>query len=179
MTEPALHGIVGEFATPRGAVTAARQLREAGFQHVDAYTPYPIEELNEVVHSGHGIWLAMATLVGAVFGAVSSTFVQYWAAAIDYPLNIGGRPYNSWPAFTVSSFEFTLLFALTAGFLAFLAASRLPLLYHPVFAAPDFARASQDRFFLSVESSDPHFNAAAVRAILERHGAVAIDGVVA
>jgi len=179
MTEPALHGIVGEFPTSLGAVTAARQLRDAGFRHIDAYTPYPIEALNEVVHSGRGIGLAMATLAGAVFGAVGSTFVQYWAAAIDYPLNIGGRPLNSWPAFTVSSFEFTLLFALAAGFLAFLAASRLPLLYHPVFAAADFVRASQDRFFLSVESSDPHFDAAAVRAILERHGAAAIDEVFA
>ena len=179
MTKPAPYGIVGEFPTSLGAVTAARQLREAGFRHIDAYTPYPIEELNEIVHSGHGIWLAMATLAGAVFGAVSSTFVQYWAAAIDYPLNIGGRPYNSWPAFTVSSFEFTLLFAIAAGFLALLAASRLPRLYHPVFAATDFARASQDRFFLSVESSDPHFDAAAVHAILERHGAAAIEEVVA
>ena len=179
MSEPALHGIVGEFPTSLGAIAAARQLREAGFRHIDAYTPYPIEELNEVVQSGHAIGLAMATLAGAVFGAVSSTFVQYWAAAIDDPLNSGGQPYNSWPAFRVSSFEFTLLFALAAGFLAFLAASRLPLLYDPVFAAADFARASQDRFFLSIESSDPHFDAAAVRAILERHGAAAIDAVFA
>jgi hypothetical protein len=179
MTEAALHGIVGEFPALPGVVAAAHELRQAGFRHLDAYTPYPVEELNEAVHSGHGIWLGLATLAGAVFGAVTSTFVQYWAAAIDYPLNIGGRPYNSWPAFTVSSFEFTLLFALAAGFLAFLAASRLPLLYHPVFAAADFARASQDRFFLSVESSDPRFDAGAVRAILERHGAAAIDEVFA
>ena len=129
--------------------------------------------------SGHGIWLGVATLGGALFGAVAGTFVQYWAAAISYPLNIGGRPYNSWPAFTVSSFEVTLLCAIAVGFVAFLAASRLPLLYHPVFVAPNFARASQDRFFLSVESSDPHFDAGAVRAILERHGAAAIEEVLA
>jgi hypothetical protein len=110
---------------------------------------------------------------------VTATFVQYWAAAIDYPLNIGGRPLNSWPAFTVSSFEVTLLFAIAGGFVAFLAAGRLPLLYHPVFAAADFARASQDRFFLSIEAHDAHFDRAAVRAILERHGAAAIDEVFA
>src|SRR5437764_843752 len=103
--------------------------------------------------------------------------VLHWAAAISYPLNIGGRPYNSWPAFTVSSFEVTLLFAIAAGFAAFLAASRLPLLYHPGFLAPNFARASQDRFFLSIEARDPRYDAATIRAILDRHGAMAIDEV--
>src|ERR1041385_4849497 len=91
MTEAALHGIVGEFPASPGVVAAAHELRQAGFRHIDAYTPYPVEELNEVEHSGHGSWLALATIAGAAFGAVTSTFVQYWAAAIDYPLNIGGR----------------------------------------------------------------------------------------
>jgi hypothetical protein len=177
MSEPALYGIVGEFPTPVGAVTAARQLYDSGFRRIEAHTPYPVEEFDEVVRSGHGIWLGIAPLAGAAFGAVAGTFVQYWAAAISYPLNIGGRPYNSWPAFTVSSFEVTLLFAVAAGFIAFLAASRLPLLYHPVFVATNFARASQDRFFLSVEARDPRFDATTIRAILERHGALTIDEV--
>ena len=179
MSELHLYGIVGEFPTPRDAAAAADELRAAGLRQIDAYTPYPVAEIDAVLPRRRRQGVAPVTLAGAVLGAVTATFVQYWAAAIDYPLNIGGRPYNSWPAFTVSSFEFTLLFALAAGFLAFLAASRLPLLYHPVFAAADFVRASQDRFFLSVESSDPHFDAAAVRAILERHGAAAIDEVFA
>jgi hypothetical protein len=178
MSDPApLYGIIGEFPTPVGAVAAARQLREIRVRLIDAYTPYPVEELDEVLRTPPGLGVALTTLAGAVFGAVSSTFVQYWAAAIDYPINVGGRPYNSWPAFTVSSFEVTLLFAVIFAFLAFLASSRLPLLFHPVFGAADFARASQDRFFLAVEAADPHFDAATVRAILERHGAAPIDEV--
>ena len=177
MSEPALYGIVAEFPTPLGAVTAARELHENGFRQIEAHTPYPVEELDEVVRSGHGVWLGIATLAGAVFGAIAGTVVQYWAAVISYPVNVGGRPYNSWPAFTVSSFEVTLLFAVAAGFVAFLATSRLPLLYHPVFVAANFGRASQDRFFLSVEAHDPRFDAATIRAILDRHGALSIDEV--
>ena len=178
MREPALYGIVGEFATAQAAAAAAYQLREAGLRHIDAHTPFPVTELDDALpHEPRRLEIAPMTLAGALIGAISSTFVQYWAAAIDYPLNIGGRPLNSWPAFTVSSFEVTLLFAVTGGFIAFLAFSGLPRLYHPVFAAPGFARASQDRFLLSVEASDPRFDAAAVRAILERHGAAPIDEV--
>jgi hypothetical protein len=179
MTQRALYGIVAEFPTPTPIVAAAQELHRGGLRFIDAYTPYPIEELNEMLGPRHRWGIPLVTLVGALLGAISSTFVQYWAATIDYPLNIGGRPLNSWPAFTVSSFELTLLFAIAGAFVAFLAASRLPLLYHPVFAAADFARASQDRFFLSVRASDPHFDAASVRAILERYGAAPIDEVLA
>ena len=177
MSEPHLYGIVGEFPTPRDAAAAADELRAAGLRQIDAYTPYPVAEIDAVLPRRRRQGVAPVTLAGAVLGAVTATFV--WAAAIDYPLNIGGRPLNSWPAFTVSSFEVTLLFAIAGGFVAFLAAGRLPLLYHPVFAAADFARASQDRFFLSIEADDAHFDRAAVRAILERHGAAAIDEVFA
>lgn len=177
MNEPAPYGIVGQFPTSHELVAAARELREAGLRHIDAYTPYPVEELHSVLQTPRSAAVMLATLAGALFGAVSSMFVQYWAAAIDYPLNIGGRPLNSWPAFTVSSFEVTLLFAIAGGFIAFLAASGLPRLYHPVFAAADFERASQDRFFLAVEARDPYFDPARVRAILERHGAAPIDEV--
>ena len=179
MSEPHLYGIVGEFPTPSDAAAAADELRAAGLRQIDAYTPYPVAEIDAVLPRRRRQGVAPVTLAGAVLGAVTATFVQYWAAAIDYPLNIGGRPLNSWPAFTVSSFEVTLLFAIAGGFVAFLAAGRLPLLYHPVFAAADFARASQDRFFLSIEAHDAHFDRAAVRAILERHGAAAIDEVFA
>jgi len=179
MSQAALYGIVGKFPTSRGVTAAARELRESGLRHIDVYTPYSLEELHPVLQTPTSMGVALTTLAGALFGAIAATVVQYWAAAIDYPLNIGGRPLNSWPAFTVSSLEVTLLFAIAGGFVAFLAAGRLPRLYHPVFAAADFARASQDEFFLSVEASDPHFNAAEVRAILERHGAAPIDEVFA
>ena len=121
--------------------------------------------------------LPLLVVAGALFGAFLGYFVQYWAAVIDYPVNIGGRPYDSWPAFTVSAFEVTLLFAIAAGFVGFLIAARLPLLYHPVFAAADFARASQDRFLLCVEARDPRFDAAHIRRILDRAGAERIEEV--
>jgi hypothetical protein len=103
--------------------------------------------------------------------------VQYWAEAVSYPLNVGGRPYNSWPAFIVSTFEMAVLCALAAGFFGFLLGCRLPLLYRPIFAAPGFERASEDRFVLYVGAGDPSFEPGPVRRILERHGAERVEEV--
>lgn len=103
--------------------------------------------------------------------------MQYWAEAVSYPLNVGGRPYNSWPAFIVSTFEMAVLCALAAGFFGFLLGCRLPLLYRPIFAAPGFERASEDRFVLYVGAGDPSFEPGLVRRILERHGAERVEEV--
>jgi hypothetical protein len=176
MSEPATHGLMGEFATPARIVAAARQLNDSGFRRLDAYTPYPVNALDELL-GRRGPWLALIVVAGALLGAFCGYFVQIWAASVDYPLNIGGRPYDSWPAFTVSAFEITVLFALTAGFVAFLIGSRLPLYYHPVFTAGEFDRASQDRFFLCVEAADPRFDAERVADILRRHGADRVEPV--
>jgi hypothetical protein len=113
----------------------------------------------------------VVTVCGALLGAALGYYLQYYAAAISYPLNVGGRPLNSWPAFAVSALEITMLCALTGAFIAFLAASRLPLLYHPIFSADAFEHASQDRFFLCIEARDPCFHPERVRCILTRHGA--------
>ena len=177
MSEPAIYGLIGEFATPTGIIAAARQFSEAGFRRLDAYTPYPVTDLDPLLPTGSGLWLPLAVLAGALLGAFCGYFVQIWAASIDYPINIGGRPYDSWPAFTVSAFEITVLFALAAGFVAFLIGSRLPLYYHPVFTAGEFDRASQDRFFLCVEATDPRFDAERVADILRRHGAERVEPV--
>jgi ActD protein len=171
-----VYGVIGEFATPTGIIAAARQLGDSGFRHLDAYTPYPVETLDRMLGRRRP-WLPLVVLAGTILGAFCGYFVQIWAASIDYPLNIGGRPYDSWPAFTVSAFEITVLFALTAGFVAFLIGSRLPLYYHPVFTAGEFDRASQDRFFLCVEAADPRFDAGRVGDILRRHGAERVQPV--
>ena len=176
MSEPAIHGLIGEFATPAGIVAAARHLDGSGFRRLDAYTPYPVQALDELLGRGRP-WLPLIVVAGTLLGAFCGYFVQIWAASVDYPLNIGGRPYDSWPAFTVSAFEITVLFALTAAFLAFLIGSRLPLYYHPVFTAGEFDRASQDRFFLCVEAADPRFDAERVGDILRRHGAERVEPV--
>ena len=171
MSERGIFGLVASFASAEAATDAARQLRSLGFREVEAYTPYPVDGLNEVLHPGHRIGLPLVIALGALFGVVWGYFIQYWDEAFNYPLNVGGRPHNSWPAFTVGGFEFTVLCAIAAGFFGFLAFCRLPRLYDPVFAAPEFERASVDRFLLCVEASDPSFEPQHLRRIFERHGA--------
>lgn len=116
---------------------------------------------------------------GALFGGAWGYFIEYWDEVWSYPINVGGRPYNSWPAFIVGDFEFTLLVTIYAGLFGLILWSRLPQLYHPIFNAEDFGRASQDRFVLCVEASDPGFEPATIRRVFERHGAERIEEVAA
>ena len=171
MSEPGTFGLVASFTSAEAAADAARQLRSLGFRKVEAYTPYPVEELNEVLHPGGRIVLPLVIGLGALFGVIWGYFVQYWDEVLNYPLNVGGRPHNSWPAFTVGAFEFTVLCAIAAGFFGFLAFCRLPRLYHPVLTAPEFERASVDRFLLCVEARDPSFEPQRIRRVFERSGA--------
>jgi Protein of unknown function (DUF3341) len=177
MSKRALHGVIGAFASPAAVVEAARHLRSLGFRELEAYTPYPVEELDEVLRPGHRSRLPLVIFVGAVIGAVWGYFIQAWDEVLNYPINVGGRPHNSWPAFVVADFEFTVLFAVAAGFFALLASCRMPRLHHPVFAANDFARASVDRFFLCVGAGDPSFEPHRIRRVFERHGAERVSEV--
>jgi hypothetical protein len=164
-------GIIGVFETPEGIKDAARHLRALGFRAVEAYTPYPVEGLGELIQPGRKVGLPLLMFAAAVIGAAWGYFIQYWDEVIDYPLNVGGRPHNSWPAFVVSSFEFMLLITITAGLFLLLASCRLPRLYHPIFNAAGFERASLDRFVLCVEARDPSFEPKMIRRVLERFGA--------
>ncbi len=170
-----LFGVIGVFTTPDAVRSAATRLRDAGYRSFDAYTPYPVEGLQEIVHPGPRRFLPLLMFAGAIVGAACGYWIQYWDEALSYPIDVGGRPYNSWPAFIVSAFEFMLLFAVGAGFFGLLAASRLPRLYHPLFDAPSFARASRDQFLLCVEARDPRFDASSVRALFEQLGAERIE----
>jgi hypothetical protein len=172
-----LFGMIAMFATPTAAKNASAHLRQAGFRAFEAYTPYPVEGLGEIIHPGRKLFLPLLMFTAAIMGAAWGYWIQYWDEALNYPLNVGGRPYNSWPAFTVGTFEFMLLVAVTAGFFGLLAASRLPKLYHPIFEAKVFERASRDRFLLCIEASDPRFDAAVIRAAFERLGAERIEEV--
>jgi hypothetical protein len=170
-------GIVGVFATPDAIRAAAHRLREMGVHAVDAYTPYPIPGLHGP--RGRRSLLPAVMFAAAVVGAAAGYFIQYWDEVLNYPINVGGRPFNSWPAFIVSTFEIMLLFAIAAGFFALLAACRLPALYHPLFAAADFSRVSSDRFVLCVEAGDPSFEPDTIRRVLERFGAEHVEMVAA
>src|SRR6185437_14744381 len=173
----ATFGIIGEFTTPDAVRSAANRLRQSGFRAFEAYTPYPVEGLDEIIHPGSKLFLPLLMFAAAVLGAGWGYWIQYWDEALNYPLNVGGRPYNSWPAFMVGAFEFMLLVTVAAGFLGMLAVSRLPRLYHPVFEAASFPRATRDRFLICIEASDPSFDTPAIRREFELLGAERIEEV--
>ncbi|MBV8827270.1 MAG: DUF3341 domain-containing protein [Bradyrhizobiaceae bacterium] len=172
-----LFGIIATFDTPDAVRDAARQLRQSGFRAFEAYTPYPVEGLAEIIHPGPKRFLPLLMFGAAIVGAAWGYWIQYWGEAFNYPLNVGGRPFNSWPAFVVGTFEFMLLVAVAAGFVGMLAASRLPKLYHPIFEADAFERASRDRFVICVESTDPRFDADLIRREFALLGAERIEEV--
>jgi hypothetical protein len=172
-----LYGILAVFETPEAAAKAAARLRQSGLHALEAYTPYPVEPLNDIVRPGRNVVIPLFMFAAAVFGAGWGYWIQYWDEALNYPINVGGRPYNSWPAFMVSSFEFMLLCAVAAGLFAMLAASRLPKLYHPLFQSKVFARASRDRFIVCVKATDPQFDPASLRDVFSQLGAERIEEV--
>lgn|SRR5690606_627613 len=161
-----LFGLLAEFDSPTAIVEAARRAREAGYTKVDAYTPFPIHELDEALQLRRTIlpWLVLG---GGIAGMVAGFALQYWASVIAYPLNIGGRPLASWPAFVVPAFETTILFAALTAVIGMIALNGFPQPYHPVFNVPSFSNASSDRFFLTIERSDPRFDQTATRQFLE------------
>jgi hypothetical protein len=168
--ERALYGLVAEFHHPADLVRAAREIRAAGYRRVDAYTPYPMEEVIEALHLERS-HVPKVVLAGGILGLLGGWGLQYWASVVAYPFNIGGRPFNAWPAFVVPAFETTVLFAALAAVVGMLALNGLPQPYHPVFNAPNFVTASRDRFFLCVEAADPKFDREGTRKLLAGLGA--------
>jgi hypothetical protein len=171
-----LHGLLAEFDTASGVVRAAREVRAQGYRKLDAYTPYPMEELTDALDL-HRTRVPLVVLGGGILGLLFGWGLQYYTAVVDYPINIGGRPAYAWPAFVVPTFETTVLFAAFAALFGMLALNGLPQPYHPTFNVPSFVRASRDRFFLAVEADDPRFDLEATRALLRSLGAVAVSEV--
>ena len=161
-----IHGLMAEFDNPTSLVAAADRARLAGYTAMDAYTPFPIEELNEALGLKANR-LPLITLLGGIFGGLGGYGLQYWTQAITWPMNIGGRPFNSWPHYIPITFECTVLVASLAAFVGMLALNELPKPYHPVFNVPAFDRASRDRFFLCIESVDPKFDRHATASFLK------------
>jgi ActD protein len=162
-----IYGVMGEFGTPEQLIHAAKKTREEGYRHVDAYAPFPVEGLSEALRL-HRSWVPFITLLGGLTGGLGGFGLQYWAAAITYPQNIGGRPLNSWPAFIPVTFELTILGASLSAVLGMLALNRLPQPHHPVFNVPRFTHASADRFFICIQARDKKFHLADTARFLQK-----------
>src|SRR6267142_2384605 len=173
---PALYGIMAEFNNPSDLVAAARRTFAAGYRRINGYSPYPIEQLSEAIGFTHTS-LPLIVFIGGVLGGLSGFFMQYWMEVINYPLNVGGKPYNSWPAFIPITFECTVLCAAFAAVLGMLVLNKLPQPYHPVFNAPNFALATRDRFFLVVEANDPQYDHDAIVTFMKNLNATEVNDV--
>lgn len=163
---PDTYGLLAEFDDARKLVDAARRMREQGYTKFDAYTPFPVEGLHEAI-GFHDTKLPAIVLGAGILGGLSGFGMQYFARVIHFPLNIGGKPLNAWPAFVPITFELTILFATLAAVAAMIALNGLPQPYHPLFNVSTFQAASRDRFFLCVESDDPKFRADETRRFLQ------------
>src|SRR6266496_5304137 len=148
-----LHGVMAEFANPSDLVAAARATYQAGYRRVNGYSPFPIEELWEAI-GFHRTGLPFIVLIGGILGGLGGFMMQYYLSVFYYPINVGGKPLDSWPAFIPITFECTILLAALSAVFGMLALNKLPQPYHPVFNAPNFALATRDRFFLVIEASD-------------------------
>jgi len=152
-----LYGVMAQFDNPSELVAAARRTYEAGYRRINGYSPYPIEELWEAI-GFHHTRLPVIVLIGGILGGLGGFFMQYYLSVWEYPINVGGKPFNSWPAFIPITFEMTILCAALAAIFGMLALNKLPQPYHPVFNAPNFALATRDHFFLVIEANDARFN---------------------
>ena len=166
MKRPPIYGMLAEFDSASVLVAAAHHTHEAGYQKIDAFSPFSVEGLAEAI-GFHKNNVPLVVLIGGLIGGLSGYLMQYWISAVSYPLNVGGKPYHSWPAFIVVTFVMTILFAALAAVFGMLALNGLPMPYHPVFNAPRFSFATKDRFFLIVFSSDPKYDSVQTRRFLE------------
>ena len=174
---PGLYGLLAEFDTPDELVAATRKVTAAGYTKTDGFSPFPIHEMSEALNFRERK-VAPIILAGGLCGLLGGWGLEYWTQVIAYPLNIGGRPFNAWVSFIPPAFETTILVAAFSAVIGMLALNGFPQPYHPVFNAPRFERASQDKFFLVIEAADPKFDLEQTRAFLtglNPHEVVAVD----
>jgi hypothetical protein len=167
--EKKIYGVMAEFDTATELVDAARQVRDAGYKKTDAFSPFPLHEIDEALGIKRSI-LPFLVLGGGIGGLLTGLGLQYFVHVIDYPLNVGGRPYFSLPSFIPPSYELTILFAAFTAVFGMLLLNGLPQPYHPVFNVPRFALATREKFFLLIEKKDPQFDYEKTRSFMEGLG---------
>lgn len=175
-TGHSLRGTLAAFDDPDAMLEALRRLRQAGFSQLEVYSPYAVDGVDELLGRRPRA-LPLIIVAAGVLGAVGGFFLQYWGMVLSYPLNIGGRPLNSWPAFSTSTFELAALTILLAGSLAFCRFCRLPRLYDPIFDAPGFEQASQDRFLIWIAEREGRDDGELLQRLLPEGEGVRIDEV--
>jgi hypothetical protein len=165
VTDAPFYGLLAEFDSAQSLLDAASKVRSAGYTRTDAFSPFPIHGLAETLGFKER-WVSKIVLAAGITGLLAGWGLEYWTQVIDFPMNIGGRPYNPWVAFIPPAFETTILFASLSAVIGMIVLNGLPQPYHPVFNVPSFVRASQDKFFLAIEAADPKFDAQATRLFL-------------
>lgn len=173
-----IYGLLAEFDDANALVEAAKRTHAEGYRKVDAYSPFPIEAVWEALHADDRR-VQLFVLLGGIAGCFAGFGLCYWTQVIAYPLNIGGRPYNSWPSFIPVTFETTILFAAFTAVIGMIALNGLPMPYHPVFNVASFSRASQDGFFLAIEATDPKFDRTRTLEFMRTLGAKEVNEVAA
>jgi hypothetical protein len=166
---PNIYGVMAEFDDPNALVAATYRAHYEGYRKMDAYSPFPIEELHDALGEHHSK-LPLIVLIGGIVGCIGGYALQYWAASMAYPINVGGKPLNAWPMFIPVTFECMILGAALSAVLGMLALNGLPMPYHPVFNIPRFALATRNKFFLCIEARDPQFDLEKTRGFLETLG---------
>ena len=161
-----VYGLLAEFKHPEDLVECARRARERGYKRMDGFSPFPVEHLAEELGS-HGTRVPAIALAGGLIGGIGGYLMQYLSAAAFYPINVGGRPFHSWPSFIIVTFEMTILSAGLFTVFGMLALNGLPKPHHPVFAVPQFSLATDDGFFFCIEAADPQFDPDKTRSFLQ------------
>lgn len=169
-----IYGMLGVYREPEQLIEAAAEMKRRGYSRLDAFTPFPVPELADVL-AADAKQIPWIVLAGGALGALGAYLLILYSVEIDYPIDVGGRPLDAWPAYLVIAFEGGILGASLAGFVGMLAVNHLPTYYHPIFNAPHFTFAKGDRFYLLVLREDPLFDERAIRETLAHSGAVMIE----
>lgn len=165
--EEKIYGVMAGFESQEAALEAAHRAYREGYRDMDAYTPFAVEGMSKALGHRKSKKIPFIFLIGGIIGAFVAYFLQGYSMGMAWPLDIGGKPFNSWPMYIPITFELTVLTSATFGFVGMLALNRLPEPYHPVFNVPEFRRASRDRFFMVIEAKDPKFDLTGTWSFLE------------